>query len=219
MKKAILLLVLCLSVAGANAATISYSDTAPAGLTYWSHVLTLPKFDPSLGSLQSVTFQLAAHVEGTAQFESLDAQPATVNMTLGAILSLLRPDNSVIVTAAPSVSTSDNVTAFDTVIDFAGTSGKIYPNLTADASNSVQFTSPPDDLSAYIGAGTFNVTATAAGNSYGSGAGNLILLFRTTPSAAAEVTYEYTPVPEPSSLIALWFGGLSLIGLATNRRR
>jgi len=218
-KKFVLLLILCASIGCANAATISYSDTAPVQLTYWSQILTLDKFDPTLGNLLSVTWELTGHVEGATSFESRDAQPATVTTTLGAILSLYRMDSSLIVAASPSVSTSDGVTAYDGTIDFGGGSGRAHPGLSATKVESVAFTDPPDDLSAYIGSGTFNVTATGSGNSFGSGAGNLILMFQTSGSSVAKVTYEYTPVPEPSALGALASGLLSLMGLVRYRRR
>ncbi|MFI5381692.1 MAG: choice-of-anchor E domain-containing protein, partial [Tepidisphaerales bacterium] len=121
---------LSIGLAGAaHAGIVTYSDSIPLDATNWNSSVTLPKFDPSLGSLTSIDVTIAGHVEGSAAFESKDAQPATVTMKLQAKLTLQRPDLSTLVVTIPVVNTSDSVTAYDGVLDYAGTSGKTYPSL------------------------------------------------------------------------------------------
>lgn len=215
----IVFLVLSLCACCANAATVSYSDSAPVGYTYWSQALSFPKFDSSLGTLLSVTFRLTGRVDGSVGFESKDAQPAVVETCLSAVIALLSPESSLIVSATPAITFVDSVTAYDGIPDLGGTSGKSRSDLSATKSESAGFAVPADDLSGYIGPGTLDLTATATGCSKGSGAGNLMLFFTTGASAVAEVVYEYTPVPEPSSVMAVSLGALSLAGLIRFRRR
>lgn len=216
-----LLLVQFAAVGMASADSVTYNGAIVLTKTNWNSSITIPKFDATLGTLTSIQFSLAGHVEGSAKFESLDAAPATVTMDLSAMLKLQRPDLSTLVVTIPVVSTLDNVTAFDGVIDFGGTSGRTYPDLSADKTESAA-SSAPGDLVLFTA--TFlgeNITlpVVATGASSGSGAGNLVLQFGTFASADASVTYFYDPIPEPSSLLALLAGVGGLAGAISFRRK
>jgi hypothetical protein len=190
--------VLCLSgVSLAGAATVTHSATVPLAITNWTNSVSIPKFDPALGTLNSVAFALDGHVEGDVMFESLDAAPATVTSTLSAVITLKRPDNSAIVATTPAWATSDNVSVFDGVIDFGGTSGKTYSARTADGSNSSTSPPPPGDLALFTGVGNISLPVTAAGATSATGAGNLVVSFTTRASADVKVVYTYTPPPRP----------------------
>ncbi|MEZ4649706.1 MAG: choice-of-anchor E domain-containing protein [Candidatus Eisenbacteria bacterium] len=182
-----------LALAGAASADIvnvQYSDTIALGATNWNGTVSFPQFDPVLGTLLSVTFELSGHVEGSAKFESLDASPATVTMNLAAEIDLQRPDLTSLVTVLPLVATNDNVLAFDGVIDFGGDSGRTYEGLSGDDTES-STTMNPADLALFTGNGTIDLPASAIGASTGSGAGNLILQFATSASCDVTVNYEY----------------------------
>lgn len=200
------------TVSAANADIIMFTDTVALQPTNFMSSVTLPKFDPNLGTLDKVTVKLTGHVEGMAQFESLDADAAMVTMELAAEVKLQRPDMSTLVVTLPLIMTLDNVTAFDGVIDFGGTSGKSYPLLTADDTNMFS-TMSMMDLALFTGPGNIMLPVMATGASTGSGAGNLLLQFSTNASANVMVTYDYT-VPEPATA-----GLLSLGAFAFSRRR
>lgn len=201
------------AVSATKADTIMFSDNVALQSTNFMTSVVLPKFDPSLGTLDKVTLKLSGHVEGMAQFESLDADPATVEMELAAEIKLQRPDLSTLVVTLPLVMTTDNVTAFDGMIDFGGTSGKSYPLLTADDVDSVM-TMSMMDLALFTGPGNIMLPVMATGASTGSGAGNLLLQFSTSASANVMVTYDYT-VPEPATAGLLGMGAFA----AMRRRR
>jgi len=182
-------------VGRASAETVEYTDDIPLMSTNWAEMVSIPLFDPSLGELLSVSFELVGHAEGSARFESLDNASATVTMSLAAEVELQRPDSTPLVSVLPLVNTSDDVTAFDGVIDFAGTSGRSYDGLEADDSDGAT-TSDADDLLLFTGVGNIDLPVVAMGASTGSGAGNLILQFATSASAGIKVIYEYdVPVP------------------------
>lgn len=219
MKKLVLLvlsLVLLVIASYAGAAT-----TAPVtreialGPTFWSSTIALPKFDQSLGTLNSVFFELTGHVEGTAQLENLDAAPATITTSLSAIVTMKRPDGVVIVTVLPLASTSESVAEFDGDAHFSGPSGRTYSDLADDVTQ-VFTTSDAGYLAMFSGNDDIVLTMSAQGASSGSGAGNLLQQFTTNASAQATVIYDYTPVPEPAAFPALLLG---VVGTALKLRK
>ncbi len=202
--------------AAVQAAEITYTQTVPLSKTNWeATTVTIPQFNGP-GTLVGVKLVLNGHVEGTAKFESLDPQPTTVTMNLQALLKLTKPDNTLIVQVLPVAATSDAVTAYDNATDFAGTSGKTYTNLSADATDFTIYTLP-GDLSIFVGGGNIVLPIDAIGQSSGNGAGNLQLQFTTSASAVVEVTY-YSAVPEPATMTLLGTGLFAAVGFLRRRR-
>ncbi|MBL8763056.1 MAG: choice-of-anchor E domain-containing protein [Phycisphaerae bacterium] len=199
---------------GAQAEVVTYTADFGPARTNWTEVMTLPKWDGSLGTLQGVTLTLGGSVAGSARFESTDAGPATIDMTLSAELAMKRPDNTSLVVALPLVNTTDNVTAFDGTIDFGGDSGRTHDNLSASDTQSLTVLPADADFALFLGAGNLSLDIKATGASVGSGSGNLIVQFLTDASAHAEIEYRYIPVPTPGA-----FGLAAAAGLFVSRRR
>jgi len=143
MKNVALLTVLALAGV-ASAESITYSSSFALARTNWADTMTLPKFDPSLGVLDSVAWTVGGGVQGNASFESLDAAPAMISTALSARVTLSRPDLSPLQVVIPVVNNTDSVSAFDGSIDFSGTSGKAYNGLTASDSGSSSSSSSAD---------------------------------------------------------------------------
>ena len=206
-----LALILLAAAAASQAVDISYSQTVPTATTDYNQNFVLPKFNPALGTLTAITFDLSGTVSGSARAESLDAAIAALNLNLQATISLLDPSNSALVVAVPVVNNIFNATAFDGVIDFGGTSGVSYLNLSNTASNSFGPTLNAGLVSTFVGAGNVTLKINANGNSTATGAGNIVSQFATQASALAKVTYTYQPVPEPASFAVLGLGAAAML--------
>ena len=213
-----LLFASALLVGSASAATVSYNNSVAMTPTTFNNSLILPKFDTSLGTLTSISFTLGGNILATEKFESQDSSASTVNSSVGAKLTLQRPDLSTLLITLPGTTFSDAVSAYDGILDFGGTSGLTRNNITASGSNSAIFTGASDlALFSALGGGTISLNVKGEGNSSASGPGNLIASFSTSAAANAAVTYAYNPTsatPEPSSmaLMAVGLGAAGLIG-------
>ncbi|RIK64568.1 MAG: hypothetical protein DCC65_14170 [Planctomycetota bacterium] len=201
-----------------HGATITYFDEINATITNWTANVELPKFDPALGVLNKVILEMDAGVKGVARFESLDPQPSTVSTNFAASIRLRRPDLTDLLVAWPKAHLSESISAYDGVLDFGGASGRTHDNLAASEFASTELVGPlaPSDEDLFVGAGemvTLNVRA--RGESRGSGAGNLYLLFNTYAAATVYITYDYTPIPEPATIALLGAAGI----LVRPRRR
>lgn len=197
----------------ANAEQLIVNDTISVTVTDWSDSLTIPQFNPALGTLQSVKIVLNGHVEGSAAYESLDNDPALVNLDLVAEIILTRPDASVLVSVLPLANVSENAGAFDGAIDFDGDSGSTFDGLSADEMDMTTLNSPAD-LLLFTGLGNVLLPISANGQSAATGPGNITQLFSTSAGADVQVTYTYAAVPEPAScvLACAALAGLAVIG-------
>ncbi len=215
-----------LALAGAaEAATISFSDSFGLESTnVIDALLSVQKFDASLGTLTKVSLAFNGLIQGDAKIESLDSQAANVTFNLGGSLTLLDGTNTLpnpIFDVAVSASDSKAVSAFDGLIDFAGTSGASFDGLVASTSGTEVYTDSTL-LSFFTGSGPLDFLFTALASSQVTGAGNIISQITTKAGAGITVTYHYDPaetesVPEPSVLLGL--GTVLGAGLLTLRKR
>lgn len=171
--------------------TQCFSDSIPLQSTNWNGTVSIPKFNPALGTLQTIQFTLSGNVQGTARAESLDASPTIVNTTFSANLTLTRPDMSVIVVTIPIANFSDSFTAFDGTIDFGGTSGITHPGINASDSDMATSPPPASDLALFTGVGNIVLPVNAMGSSIATGSGNVVTQFTTMAQCTVDVCYTY----------------------------
>ena len=195
----------------AKADVLTWNASVPLTDTDWVQNVSIPKFDPSLGTLTSIDFSMTAHIEGSSFYENQETSPTMVSLTLAAEMSLLRPDMSSLITVNPSTTVGELAGAFDGMIDFGGTSGNTFNNLFADITQSASSPPPASDLALFTGLGNILLPVSAMGDSSGAGPGNWIFGFALAASADVTVKYNYTPVPEPTSAATLVLAGLGLL--------
>jgi len=199
-----------------GAATQSHSCSIPGGYTNWTDYLSVPQFDSSLGTLNSVTIDLDGHIAGVAKLESLDQDSSEISTTITGTVVVSGLGSVSSVSASPVASLTQSVTAYDGVLDWGGTSGATL-GYSANASNSALLTAP-GDLANFIGTGLVSLPVAGSGKSKAMGPGNFRAEITTQASANVTVIYDYA-VPEPSSLLGLGSCLLGAGGFLLRRRR
>ncbi|WP_370287755.1 choice-of-anchor E domain-containing protein [Siccirubricoccus soli] len=206
---------LTLSIGAAKAATISYSGSVPMADTNWNTTVSVPKFNPSLGTLTSATFTLGGTTTGSFLLLNFSgSQPVHVNSaTVTTTLTLTDPNNNVIVVTTPmatlgNVDIPPNTTGMPITV----------PEPSGSDSDSATVTAP-GQLALFIGGGNIVLPITAAAVTTSNSTGGFpVIGSATTAGASWEVVYTYTPleVPEPLGLSLL---GAGLLGLGVLRLR
>lgn len=208
----------------ANATIITDTYTASYGFTglnsavWGSPVLTIPQFDTTRGTLQSISFLLEGWIAGTMQIENMDVTADTFTQTLAATLTLTRPDTSTLAVTLPSISQSFYLQSYDGTKDYAGTSGVTYnvaQSQTIGSSTykaSTQLVLTPlsgtwaSDYSLFTGLGSVNLPllGTSTSTTGSSGYTDYSAKPQATAFGKATVVYTYDRVtPEPSTMFLL----------------
>jgi LPXTG-motif cell wall-anchored protein len=162
--------------------------------------LTVPQFDPALGTLLDVTVPTqAVRLDTDAVFEST---------AVSAVVFAERMDYQVVFTSpgglpspAPITGTiqrvpSQTLAAFDGTLDFAGPSAVAQPLTARDEAAASVSASDPPTLAAFTGTGTvpFHL-ATAISETFMGGGGNVQAQIETFIAGAVRVCYRYAPPP------------------------
>lgn len=193
----------------------SYSGMIDLQSTDWTESLSVQQFDEQNGDrkLVSICIHLEGTVSGSAALESLDNSPAKVSVQLSAMISLSLGGSDLAV-IIPIADDSFNASSYDGVLDFGGTSGMTFEKLSGSDSADNKLTFEDASFAKFLGDGMIKLEGNANGTSFGSGAGNLLLQFNTEASMSYRITYKYTEVPAPGSVVIL-----AGAGLVTSRRR
>ncbi len=169
-----------------------YQDTVPLSTTNWQEQMSVPQFDPALGTLVSVDITLSGGIAGEAKAENTSPSPGALDFLYQAEIELFDVGGTSLIVTTPQLNILNNVQGFDGIIDFGGTSGVTHANLSANDSDSA---SAPADvpLVDFIGLGTVTLDCEARGMSLVTGPGNVVSQFLTNAEATLDVCYNYIP--------------------------
>lgn len=166
-----------------------------------SQLLTVPKFDPGLGVLNSVVVQLDGTVRCSPRAENLQNFPRTI--TVGAIgtMEIFNANyTQSYLDVSAVVTRSVDVTAYDGVTDFAGPGGTagsgfiIDPPLSAVATASLQFLPADSAFLDFVGSGELELGAmNDAIKIAPPPPPEVLTLISIDVGSALQVTYNYTP--------------------------
>jgi hypothetical protein len=197
------LLVLLLFTSTAGAETTSFVDTYGPVVTPFSasSLMTLPQFDPSLGTLTKVTLTLDVDASaGSIDWDNEMPLPTDITLGIGAEVTALTQFGTSVVAIPMQLGTATGIAADnDAGADYVGSDAfSVDSGVGNDVQSSVLTLSL--DMAPYIGIGTFDVTI-------GTVVQNLIITtdgdgpFQQTPGrteGVVTVAYEYTPVSVPA---------------------
>lgn len=209
MKRFVLPLVALMLLSGITAAApiVSSSSTGLQELDF-TQTLALNKFDPALGTLDTVTLEITAKFLQDLKVENIKSTPSTqANVDHQAAVDISFVGSGIEVGSVGTNSHyNPSLGAFDQTYDSAGTSGITYPEVTAEKTLTVNIDTA--DFAFFTGAGQIYLQLEGVAELLLTGKfSGLVFDSLTTADVTAKVTYTYTaPVPEPAMLSLLGVG-------------
>ncbi len=177
--------------------TVTQTASVPSQPTNFTSDLTLPQFDSSLGTLTQVDVTVSGMMASDIKSENTStSSPTTITATVSGLMTLTSPVSGLDISAPGSAiaGTYDAATFGGGPITYSAPSGHDFGTATAPFQQTASFkTSAGDDLSGFVGSGTFALTFAADATSGASGGGNLQTEANSSVSANVAVTYYYTP--------------------------
>lgn len=121
-KMAILIVVFSPWLLSASAEHIDYCDFIPEMYAGWSSNVTLPKFDPELGTLRGVDLSCEMNLSQEIMIENENPKSANFTIMLSGVMTVGLPSSeSLSISFNPS--TTGNLSQYDGVSDYSGSSG------------------------------------------------------------------------------------------------
>jgi hypothetical protein len=115
----ILILPLILS---ASADRLEFCDSIPEDFVDWNSSVALPKFDPEMGTLRAVDLLCTMNLSQENMLENRNSQPANFTVSLYGTLTMQLPSSESVLIGI-NHSTEGNLSGYDNVTDYGGTSG------------------------------------------------------------------------------------------------
>jgi len=164
--------------------------------------MTVPRFDPALGTLLEVSVPTqSVHLDTDARFENTAQTAVSFEEHMNYQVNFASPGG--LASPAPLVGTIERVpmqtlAAFDNTLDFAGASAVAQPSTDRDAAATPVTSTDPGVLGSFSGPGTlaFHVS-TVIGETFMGGGGNVEAQIHTFASGSVRVCYRYAPPVTP----------------------
>ena len=211
-------LAILLSVGTASATTITQTFTQAEAPTTWS-LTNIPfnQFNPSLGTLNSVTLQFAGSFSQTGVIGIPAGVPAQT-------ISSLTATANVLIFGAPNFTNQIvDITGSQNLISFPGVTIAAGTSQTFNASGALNY-GPAAQLpiAPYLGTGTVAFSMAGTGGFSASGGGQAGFRISTLSGGTLSLVYDYTStppnnsIPEPATFALV---GFALTGLGYLRRK
>ena len=122
----------------AGAERIEHCDSIPEMYAGWDSNVTLPKFDPELGTLKAVDLSCEINLSQEVRMENENPKPTNFTLMLSGQLTLGLPSSDSL-SVSFNRTTDGNLSQYDGVTDYAGSSGiqSIIPIPTEAAAKSI----------------------------------------------------------------------------------
>lgn len=197
----------------AEAATLTQTRTISLRETDWDRNVNFQLFNPSYGTLNSVTITLTGTVTGSGFLtNNSDANLMDGTYSLSARLALFDPEGNELAYVQPI---QDDLLSSSNFVGIGQT--RTYNPVTFSDSQSFTYTSGDPFLASFIGLGTRGFGAQGYGYSEWDGDSNVAVSFNTLAGVTYEVTYDFTgAVPEPMTILGA--GVAAAFGTAFKRR-
>ena len=188
---------------GAVDQTVCHTGSLARQRTEVNTEVALPRFDPSLGTLLSVSVPTQAiHLDTDARFQNTAQSSVVFSEDMHYTFTLTSPGG--LASPAPLVGMIERIppttlAPFSGTLDFQGPSSVTEPSTSRDAAAAAVSSSDPGVLAAFSGAGAvgFHVQSAIA-EVFNGGGGNVAFQINTFVAATVEVCYTYG-VPEVSA--------------------
>jgi hypothetical protein len=106
----------------ASADRVEFCDSIPDGFAGWNSNVSLPKFDPQMGTLSGVDLSCEMNLSEETKMENENSEPANFTLTLSGALIVELPSSDNL-SISFNHSTQGNLSGYDGVTDYAGPSG------------------------------------------------------------------------------------------------
>ena len=220
MKKVLFVAAIGVAAVAAKADSIvSYTNTIPSTLTDWTNVVSFTKFNPALGTLQSVYVQVGSAFSTTLGVTNTGTSASSGSAQTTLTLNL--NDTTGVFGYGTGVQSLGNYSSSSYGYSLSAGQGTASGLINAHNNDLADNGTTTDStiLSDFTGTGTVDETAwtftqTFIGNSGGNTSSSQV----TDANAKFIITYDYiVPAPEPSTF-AMIGSGLAGLGLMIRRR-
>lgn len=137
-KTVIIIVFVSLWLISASAERVEHCDSIPEMYAGWDSNVTLPKFDPELGTLRAVDLSCEMNLSQEVMMENENPKPTNFTLMLSGQLTLGLPSSDSL-SISFNRTTGGNLSQYDGVVDYAGSSGiqSITPIPTEAATKSI----------------------------------------------------------------------------------
>jgi len=185
--------------AGAVNQTVCHSASLPRQRTEVNTDIGLPRFDPSLGTLLSVSVpSQTIHLDTDARFQNTAQSSVVFSEDMHYTFTLTSPGG--LASPAPLVGMIPRIppttlAPFSGTLDYQGPSSVTEPSTSRDAAAAPVSSSDPGVLATFTGAGTLGFhLQSAIAEVFNGGGGNVQAEINTFVAATVQVCYTYATV-------------------------